>query len=144
MADTRTRIIGQDIQIVIVYNGTPYSFDVKSAEITANLKTLEEGYLGETVNRFDDNLEGYSGRIDFDLEDESWMQLVSLLAQRAQSRDPSIKVNITMRATFPNKTSVRIMLSDLYFDNLPLTIGKRDEFVKQEFNFKSSFYQILL
>ena len=140
----RERIIGEDVTFGLTYNGALTTLNVVQAmDFSINTKTLEEGYLGESVNRYDDILEGFSGKVTLHLDSEEAFIVSQAIFQRAQARDPSIKFNITMRATFPNGQTPRVILSDLFFDAIPFNVPKRDEYVNIELSFKCSNFTLL-
>ncbi len=140
----RERLIGQQVMVTFVLNGAIITLpETVDTELNINLKTIEEGYLGETVNRFDDILEGYSGKATLHLSSYEAFLVAQALSQRAQARDPSIIFNVSFRHSFSNGTSAKLLLTDVYMDAIPFKTPKRDEYVNVELSFKCSNLTIL-
>lgn len=143
------RLIGQDCLFGITYNGALTTLGVvMSSSFSVDTKILTEGYLGETVNRFSDVLEGYSFKVKLHLDSEEALIIANAVAARAQAQDPSVKFNATMRATFSGGQSgtastPRVIFSDLFFDPTNFNIPKKDEFVDVEFTSKTSNFTLL-
>jgi hypothetical protein len=138
MPDTR-RLRGQEVSVIIVADGQILKTitKVQSVEINTEVKILEEGYLGETVNRYDEILIGYNGKLKFHLDNPDYVDFFQLLTERA-ARRREFKVNITATFAFANGQVRRGQLQDVAFGDLPLSAGGRAEYVQSSLNFKGS------
>jgi hypothetical protein len=126
------RIKGQETQLIIVINGSPLvtATDFRAMEITARTEKLEEGYLGETSNRFDEILKGIDFRAEMHFENQDILTvLVQAVIDRATRRNPSTTINIRTTLNFPNGDRPRISLKDCYFGPFPMNIPNREQYL---------------
>jgi hypothetical protein len=126
------RIKGQETDTVIVVQGSPLLTvkDIRNFEITIRTEKLEEGYLGETSNRFDEILKGIDFRGEFHFENQD---ILTIFAQavhdRAVRRNPATKINIRTTLNFPGGDRPRISLKDCFFGPIPMNIAERSQYV---------------
>lgn len=138
MPDTR-RLRGQETSVIIVADGQILKTitKIQSTEVNTEVKILEEGYLGETVNRYDEILIGYNGKIKFHVDNPDFVDFIQLLTERA-ARRREFKVNITTTFSFANGQTRRAQLQDVAFGDIPLSAGGRAEYVQASLDFKGS------
>lgn len=139
MAELRIR--GQEVSIRITRGNTPQASitAIKDFTIQLDLAQLDEGYLGETTNRKDDIFNGVSGSFTVHPEGQDILLLNDFIKRRAQ-RDPSTinqKVNCTARLTFPNGDTPRVLISDMKFGPIPLTVSGRDAYVTNGYTYSA-------
>ncbi len=137
----KQRIKGQEVSIFV--SGPDGDEDalenIGTLEITINLEVLEEGYLGQVSNEFDDIFNGVSGKIDAHLARASYFALQEKIQNRAQRRSPADeKFNIGARLAFPSGESARVTVEDCKFGPLTMTVGGRKEYVDTPIEFSSS------
>ncbi len=135
------RVKGQETALTIVVASKVVTeiSAIKSFEGKIEMKIIEEGYLGETVNRFDDIVEGYSFRLEFDFDDPDVFGVIDKIQKRAKREIPYFKVNITSTLSFPNGSIRRAQLQDCVFGGLPLgSSPARDQYVKGSIEVKAS------
>lgn len=134
------RIRGQEIELAVLLNGEQIdSFNlIKSFDATIELETQEEGYLGETSNRFDEIFKGISGKADCHIESQEVFNAFQAIIDRARRRDPALQVNIKATLNFPNGDRPKLLFPDVYFGAIPLTVGGRSEYVQFSLDFKGS------
>ena len=146
---TETRLRGQEVNMRLVRNGiveeTVTAF--KDFSVQLDMATLDEGYLGETTQRKDDIYNGVSGSFTVDHESQDILLLMEFIKNRAQ-RDPNVPiqsstVNATVRLTFPNGDTPRILVKDMKFDPLPISVPSRDAYVNTGFSYKSEDAQFI-
>lgn len=130
-----TRLRGQEASIRIARGNVVEDTVTAIKNFTAQLELaiLEEGYLGETTVRKDDIFNGISGSFDVDYESQDVLVLIDAIKQRAQRRPAvpvqSTTINATVRFTFPNGDTPRILVKDMKFGALPINIGARDSYI---------------
>lgn len=121
--------------------------NITEAQVTAfkdfttsfDLATLEEGYLGETENRFDDIANGSSGSFTIDAEGPEVFRLINFIVERAQRRRDvnTSRVNATASYQFPDGRRPRLLTKDMKFDAIPISTGGRDAYVNAAFSYKA-------
>ena len=136
MADQRLK--GQEVSIRVVSNGVVVaSIDSVSAfneQVMLELK--EAGYLGETVNRFDEILNGYGGDFEFHVTSASWNELVGQIEARATRRQPDLQFNVIRTDIFPNGDTSIYNYRDVFWGNIPTSVSSRGDYVKPRMEFK--------
>lgn len=112
---------------------------VNSFEAELDVQILEEGYLGETTNRFDDIYNGTSGNLEMHLETSQWFAFTEKIQERSARRSPaSGKFSITSTFAFPNGQTARITFEDVFWGPLPLRVPARGEYVTVSLSWKCS------
>ncbi len=124
------RALGQDVQVMIIKDKTPMTTitAVHSFEASFKFERKEEGYLGETSQRYDEVYKGVEGKLDFHLEGPAAVLLMTAVRDRARSRRGGTKINIKVTVNFPSGDVTRLMLSDVRFADMPISFGGRLEY----------------
>lgn len=126
------RIRGQEVQISFLPAGgqTWNSLtDIRSFSITPKFSKLEEQYLGETSKRYDEIFDGLDFDMELHIEDAGVLDFMSLIRARAVDRTSKTAVNIQAVLQFSAGNSKRIVLQDCFFENMPINVGGRSEYV---------------
>lgn len=124
------RIKGQETQVVIVVDGVPQtslSF-VRSLTITPRFDKLEEGYLGEFSQKFDEIFQGVDFSMELNFNDPGVIDFMLKVKDRAQRRTPGTVINMNTTLSFPNGTRTTVTLSDCFFANMPIGFGSRSDY----------------
>lgn len=134
------RLKGQDTQVLLVQNGTVLDTitDVKDLEITLKFDRLQEGYLGETTDRYDEIFRGAQGKTKLHYENTDVFDLIALIIDRARRRQAGVKVNIKTTLNFPNGQRRRIIVPDVAFGDIPLGWGAREAYGSVDLDFGAS------
>lgn len=136
MADQRLK--GQEVSIRIVSGGNVEtsidSVSVFNEQVALELK--EAGYLGETVNRFDEILNGFGGDMEFHVATASWNNLVESIIARATRAQPDLVFNVIRTDFFPNGDSAIYTYQDVKWGSVPTTISSRGDYVKGRVEFR--------
>ncbi len=124
------RLKGQEIFVAVLVNGAQQISltDVKNFSITPNFDKVEEGYLGETTNRFDEIFKGCGVELEVHTEDEGVFAFLEAVKDRAQRRTPGTVINIIATLQYPNGQRPRIVLKDVFFADLPFNVGSRSDY----------------
>lgn len=113
--------------------------DVLSFEAELDIEILQEGYLGETADRFDDIYHGTSGQVELHLENSKYFLFTEQVQDRAERRSPAGAVfNATSTFAFPNGQRARITFEDIFFGAMPLNAPSRKDYVKATVQWKCS------
>jgi hypothetical protein len=124
------RVKGQETVVTIVANGAPQTTiaDVRSTEVAFKLELLQEGYLGETTDRYDDIFKGMRGKIDLHFENQDVFTLFSLIVNRARRREPGNLINIQTTLNMPNGQRPRINIPNVFFGEIPIGFASRSDY----------------
>jgi hypothetical protein len=143
MADQRIK--GQEAQLFMTSgSNTIASFDsIQDAEITVKLTKLEEGYLGETSDRYDDVFMGIDGTFTCHITTATIYDVLQSIIDRARRRVPGTVFNFKMTLQFPNGDRKRIVIPNIFFDSIPNSIPKRDQYVSLKLTFSAENAQFI-
>jgi hypothetical protein len=137
---TEKRLRGQEVQISIVEDGT--LSDAFTAIATFNdtmkLEKKEDGFLGETSNRYDQIFNGYDGSFEMQLSNQKWMSFQSVLKAKARRENPNLQINIVRVDFYANGDTPSRTYVDCSFGAEPTAIATRADFVKVTVDFSCS------
>ena len=134
------RIKGQEVSIRVVQGGVPVA-SIDSISVfndTVALELKETGFLGETVNRFDEILNGFGGDCEFHVTKPEWNELVEAIISRAKRETPDTNFNVVRADYFPNGQSALYTYRDVKFGEIPTNVPSRGDYVKARLQFKCS------
>ena len=117
--------------------------DVRSFEFAYKLETKEEGYLGEKTNRYDEIFNGMRGRLEFHVENADFFDIIKSIVDRAKRRTPGTQVNIKATLNFPGGDRPRVLISDVFFGEIPMNFGSRGDYGTLGIDFQASDGNIL-
>lgn len=125
------RIRGQEVKVFVLVNGDTNTSltDVRNFEVTPKFTKLEEGYLGETSKRYDEIFEGLDFSLELHTEDPGVLDFISVVRERAVDRTSKTVINIQSLLQFANGSQRNVILKDCYFENMPINVGGRSEYV---------------
>jgi hypothetical protein len=134
------RIKGQEVSIMLTVDGSELKTitEVQNFEVVRELESTEEGYLGETANRYDEFYKGYSGKLDVHTADPAVFDLMQAVQDRAQRRTPGTVINIRATLNYPSGEKRTVMMLDAFFDSIPLNFGSRGDYGSVSLNFKGA------
>jgi len=138
MADKRLK--GQEVSIRISAAGVVQdSIDaVASFNDSVAYELKEDGFLGETVNRFDEILNGYGGDMEFQPTRANWNLLEQQITARATRETPDLEFTIVRTDFYPNGDTTIYTYKDVSFGPLPTTVASRGDYVKVRLEFRCS------
>jgi hypothetical protein len=140
------RIKGQEVSISIILDGSLQTRidTIQSADIEFEMELLEEGYLGETSDRVDSVFKLVSLTLEGHVNSQAYLELADAIVKRAQRRvGGAVRIDVVGSFAFPNGDFPSLLLPDVQFDSIPLSIGGRNEFVSITLTGKSSSYKII-
>lgn len=137
---SQQRIKGQEVSVRVVTDGVvDLTIDtVSNLNEQTNLRLLEQGYLGEIVNRFDEILDGFGGDMEINVTRAAWIQLELAIVSRAQRKTPFTVFNVIVTDLYPNGESTVKVYQDVKWGELPKSIASRGDYVKPKLQFKCS------
>jgi hypothetical protein len=124
------RLKGQDCTITIMKYGAQVATltDIRNFTLTPNFDKLEEGYLGETTNRFDEIFKGLSFDMEAHVEESGFVDFITAVKDRATRRTPGTVINVFATLNFPNGSRARIVIRDCFFADMPFNVGSRSDY----------------
>jgi len=135
------RLKGQETVISVLRNGVQVSQltqSVKDFNAEFEMELLQQGYIGQTADQFDDVYKGTGGDMSLHTGDPATFDFITFLVDRAARRVPMQQVNIKSTFNFPDGSRRLITFTDVFFGNLPIGVGGREEYVEQKLTFKCS------
>lgn len=140
------RVKGQESSVVVIVDGQPSDSlnAIKDLEVSFQLERLQEGYLGETTDRYDDVFKGLKGSLTAHLDSPAAFNVVQQIVERARRRTPGIKFNIKTTLEFPSGRRARVVLRDVAFGEVPVNFGSRTDYVSLKLDFACSDGQVLV
>ena len=138
MSDQRLK--GQEISVRVIQAGNVITqIDaIMSFNDTVALELKEAGYLGETVNRFDEIFNGFGGDFEFHVTRADWELLVSSILDKAQRVNPLLLFNVVRTDFFPNGDTNIYTYEDVSWGAIPSSIPSRGDYMKPRMEFKCS------
>lgn len=134
------RLKGQEVSIRVVDTGTLVaSLDSMSSfneEMKSEIK--EDGFLGETTNRFDDIHNGFGGDFEFQFRRSDWVDFQLRVQARQQRRNPNIVFNVVRTDLYFDGTSTVFTYVDAKWGPMTSSVGSRADFVKGKASFACS------
>lgn len=134
------RIKGQEVSIRVVDNGTLVaSLDSISSfneEMKSEIK--EDGFLGESTNRFDDIHNGYGGDFEFQFRRSDWTDFQLRVQARQERRNPNTVFNVVRTDLYADGTATVFTYIDAKWGAMTSSIGSRSDFVKGKCQFACS------
>lgn len=139
------RIKGQEVEVVILQDGLPQDnlTFARSIELTFKTDMLQEGYLGETTDRYDTIFKGVSGRLEFHFDSATPVAIVNSIVDKARRRVPGTRFNIKAVLNFPSGRRARVVVRDVEFGELPIKFGGRADYGTFNLDFGASEAQVL-
>jgi hypothetical protein len=134
------RLKGQEVSIRVIQAGTTVKELDSIASFNDNtvFEIKEDGFLGESVNRFDTTLSGYGGDFEFQTTGSKYWNLILAIEKKATREDPTLIFNVVRTDFYANGQSAVITYSDVSWGAFPTNVPKRDDFVKIKAEFKTS------
>lgn len=136
------RLKGQEVEIRITQAGVlstaikaPASFNE-----TVKFEKKEDGFLGETTNRYDTIYNGVDGSIEFQVSDQEWMLLQQAIQDKARRKTPDVKFNLVRTDFYANGDTPSRTYTDVEFGPQPTSVASRGDFVKVTLDFSCSEY----
>ena len=103
---------------------------VQSFNAEFMFELLQEGYLGETADRFDEIYKGVSGDMEIHMESGKWSDFTLKIQDRASRRDGAAgEFTATATFAFPDGSRRRLVFNNIFFGAMPITAGARPDYV---------------
>lgn len=117
---------------------------IKDTSFTFDMELIQEQYLGQVADQFDDIFRGVTVEITFDLASPKVFDFVQRIVDRAQRRaSANLKFSVTSALKFPSGERRRMLFPDLKFGEIPTNFGGRDEYGEVKLTAKGSSFRKL-
>ncbi len=134
------RLKGQEISIRAIRGGVVVdsidSISVFNQETMLELK--QDGFLGETVNRFDSIFNGFGGDFEFHVHNNRWVGFERSIIDKANRNTPDTVFNVIRTDFYPNGNSTIYTYRDVSWGAIPHTVGSRGDYAKIKAQFQCS------
>lgn len=140
MASNDLRLRGQEVELRLVVDGTVEANVTlfSSMDETMKLEKKEDGFLGETTNRYDHIFNGYDGKLKCQLNSSDYQLYANKIKAQAQRKTPGTVFNIVRTDYYANGQTLVKTYLDCKFGPAPTSVGGRGEFVTFELDFSCS------
>ena len=140
------RLKGQEIELRIVAGGQVVTSinAIKNFNSTIQLETKSDGYLGESVNRVDQILNGYGGDFEMNPNTNEYNTLNAQSEDKATGRNPALVFNVIRTDFYSNGQTAVITFLDVAWGEIPESVGGRGEYVGTKYSFICSEKDIQL
>lgn len=130
------RLKGQEVSIRIVAGGVlQASIDsVSSMDDNVKLNLLEQGFLGETANRFDESFDGFGANFEIQMTKADASQLDDAIVAKAKRETPDVVFNMVRTDLYSDGSSNVYTYMDMHWGSIPTTISSRGDYVKKKFS----------
>lgn len=129
------RIKSQECTIVIVRNGVVEAelTDIQDFNTSLLLELVQQGYLGETTDRFDEVFKG--AKFDFSMHHHSQDHITfnKAIIARARRQAIGMVINVSAVFNFPNGDTPTWTWPDAYFGEIGVNLPGRTEYKKSKY-----------
>lgn len=134
------RLKGQEVEVRIIVDGvlSDAFTSIGSFNETLKLEKKEEGFLGETTNRYDEIFNGFDGAMEIQVSNQRWMQFQAQIKSRARREQPNLQFNVVVTDFYPNGDTPTRTYVDVFFGPQPRSVASRGDYVKVSLDFSSS------
>lgn len=141
MADQRIK--GQEVEVLLIVDGQVEDTitDVRSFAVTLKFDRLQEGYLGESTDRYDEIFRGVQGAMEMHFENEDVFTFFQSIVDRAKRRTPGTQINIKATLNFPNGDRPRVVMKDMFFADVPMAFSDRASYGTVNLDFAGSDFK---
>ncbi len=126
------RIKGQEVQVICMVGAELQDAltDIVNFNATFKLSKLEQGYIGETANRFDEKYDGCELDFEMHVHSAQWDGYLQSIVDRARRRTPDVTFNVVATLFYPSGETRAVTFNDIKFGDMPMNIGTRGDYVK--------------
>lgn len=132
------RLMGQETLVTITRNGVLVQAltAIKSASFNFKGEAVKSDYLGQPGPVFDEVNDGVDGKIDFEVDDPAFFELLVLLIERKQGL-PAAQFLVNINTRFNFRTGVRrfCVIPQVSFGDIPLEVPERKQKVRGSLSF---------
>jgi len=142
------RVKGSDCQVRLTTDGVLERtvVDIKSSQVVLKITRKLERYLGRISQSYDDQFEGVEGNLLVHVRSQDILVMFDKIARRAQRQTAALNTKFGYSATIqlPNGQRPKILVPDLSFGDLPISMGGGDQYVETTIDWGSETYRLQL
>lgn len=138
------RVKGQDVAVSVLVDGDLQTRidTVKSCTVTLDLEKLQEQYLGEKADRYDSIFHGIDVEMEGHVNSVAYFELADAIVAKAQRRSGSpVRIDVAVTLDAPNGDLITIAIIDISFEEIPIDISSRSDFVGFKLSGSASEYK---
>lgn len=138
------RIKGQEVTIRVTQAGVflDQLNRITSFDFAAKMELKEEGFLGETTNRYDEIYNGCSFSFEVELNSDAALTWQKAVESKARNITPDVLFSISAILSFPDGTSKALLIPDAHFGEFGTNIASRGDYMKLKVTGGASEYKI--
>lgn len=127
MADQRVK--GQEVNVLMTRGGVLETSltNVQDANFEVEYEVIRKKYLGQKSDTLDDIYNGCKGDYTLHLHNQEYFLYMLAIKDRAQRRTPDVVFNISTVLAFPNGQTPSILVPDIKFGGVPISMSARNE-----------------
>lgn len=131
------RLRGEQVTIKLIQNGAPVAAwpAIANGSLECKNDILEEGFLGETSQRFDSIFMGWGISLELQMESSAEEQFVDAVQAKNQRRAGApVRLDIVWTNSYPTGQTTLRVLEDVEFGAMKIDGGGRSDYVKLSFD----------
>lgn len=142
MADQRIK--GQEVNVLYTRGGDLETSltNVQDSNFEIELEIITKKYLGRKSDTKDDIFNGVKGDYTLHLHNSEWFAYLVAIKDRAQRKTSDVIFNITAVLSYPNGQTPSILVPDIKFGSVPITISSRNEYVTIKHSWEAEDFDI--
>lgn len=125
------RVLGQEVRVSITVGGVLAKTltAIKSLDVTFKGEAVKSDYLGQPGPDFDEVADGVDLKLEFEVDDPGFFDLLARLIRRKQGLE-IFQVNISARFQFRNGVTRLVVIPDVQFADIPMSVPERKQKVR--------------
>jgi len=134
------RCKGQEVELILLVDGVAqqnFTF-IRQTDFAFKLEIKEEGYIGETTQRFDSIFNGIRGKATCHFDNPDILNVASIAIKKATRRVPGTRFNIKQTLNFGSGRRARIIVPDVELGEIPLNFGGRGSYGETTIDYAAS------
>ena len=130
------RIKGQEISVRVVAAGALVASIDSVATMNDNdvLNLVNQGFLGETANRWDETFDGTTADFEIQLTKADAHDLDDQIKSKAKRETPDLVFNIVRTELYADGSSMIWTYPDVHWGGIGTTIASRGDYLKKKYN----------
>jgi hypothetical protein len=125
------RIKGQEVTILFNRGGELEDTltDIQDFEFEPKLEIIQQGYLGEKSDRYDEIFNGGKFTATLHIHDQAYLAFQQGIINRAKRLTPDVVFNTTAVMLLPNGQTPTVLFPDCFWGPQPQTFRSRKDYL---------------
>lgn len=140
---------GQEVLLSVISPDTGREDEldhIKDMKFEFMLDIIQEQYLGQIADQFDEIFRGVNVEMTFDMADPAVLDFSTKVVNRAQRRNgfaAASQFQVTAAFAFPGGQRSVMLFPDLRFGSIPFDLAGRDKYAEYKLTAKTDRYRKL-